>query len=47
MPNEGTVMKELSIGEVARRASIATSAIRYYEGEGLLPRAARLNGRII
>ena len=40
-------MKELNIGEVARRAGIASSAIRYYEGEGLLPRAARLNGRRI
>ncbi len=38
-------MEELSIGEVARRAGIATSAIRYYEGEGLIPRAARRNGR--
>ncbi len=38
-------MEELSIGEVARRAGIATSAIRYYEGEGLIPRAARRSGR--
>ena len=30
-------MEELSIGEVARRAGIATSAIHYYEGEGLIP----------
>ena len=34
-----------SIGEVARRAGIATSAIRYYESEGLIPRAARAGGR--
>ncbi len=31
----------LRIGEVARRAGIATSAIRYYEREGLIPRADR------
>jgi MerR family redox-sensitive transcriptional activator SoxR len=29
------------IGEVARRVGIATSAIRYYEKEGLILRAAR------
>lgn len=33
------------IGELARRAGIASSAIRFYEQEGLLPRAARLSGR--
>ena len=38
-------MAELSIGEVAKRAGIATSAIRYYESEGLIPRTARRNGR--
>ncbi len=31
----------LRIGEVARRAGIATSAIRYYEREGLIPQADR------
>ena len=31
----------LRIGEVARRAGIATSAMRYYEREGLIPRADR------
>jgi MerR family redox-sensitive transcriptional activator SoxR len=30
---------------VAERAGIATSAIRYYEAEGLLPEPARFNGR--
>lgn len=35
----------LLIGEVARRAGIKTSAIRYYEDEGLLPAAERVNGR--
>ncbi len=38
-------MKSLSIGQVAERAGIAASAIRYYEAEGLLPRAERRNGR--
>ncbi len=38
-------MAELEIGEVARRAGIATSAIRYYENEGLIPRPARRSGR--
>ncbi len=33
------------IGDVARRAGLATSAIRYYEREGLIPRAARSGGR--
>lgn len=36
---------ELRIGEVAARAGIAASAIRYYEAEGLLPAAARRSGR--
>lgn len=38
-------MPELSIGEVARESGIATSAIRYYEREGLIPRADRRGGR--
>lgn len=38
-------MSELSIGEVALRAGIATSAIRYYEAEGLIPPAPRRGGR--
>lgn len=36
---------ELSIGEVARRAGVATSTIRYYESIGLLPRAERIGGQ--
>ncbi len=36
---------ELAIGEVARRAGVATSAIRFYEREGLLPVPARSSGR--
>ena len=38
-------MTELTIGEVARRAGIRTSALRYYEDVGILPRAPRLNGQ--
>lgn len=34
-------MRDLSIGEVARRAGLRASAIRYYEKIGLLPRAPR------
>jgi MerR family redox-sensitive transcriptional activator SoxR len=35
----------LFIGELSRRAGIASSAIRFYEEEGLIPRPARLSGR--
>jgi MerR family transcriptional regulator, redox-sensitive transcriptional activator SoxR len=35
----------LSIGEVAERAGVRTSALRYYEAEGLLPAVARVGGR--
>ena len=38
-------MKPLTIGEVARRTGIRTSALRYYEEAGILPTPARLNGR--
>lgn len=38
-------MDKLSIGEVAKRANIAASAIRYYESEGLIPPAGRVRGR--
>jgi MerR family transcriptional regulator, redox-sensitive transcriptional activator SoxR len=34
-----------AIGEVARRAGIAASAIRYYERQGLVPRADRRGGK--
>jgi MerR family redox-sensitive transcriptional activator SoxR len=33
------------IGELARRTGVATSALRYYERIGLLPRADRLGQR--
>src|SRR5262249_46526836 len=39
------VMPDLSIGEIARRAGVRPSAIRYYEKIGLLPKIARVNGR--
>src|SRR5215831_14605418 len=35
----------MKIGELARRAGISTSAIRFYEQEGLLPPAARRSGQ--
>ncbi len=35
----------LSIGDVARAAGIATSAVRYYESIGLLPAPARQGGQ--
>lgn len=35
----------LSIGAIAERAGLNTSAIRYYERIGVLPRAQRLAGR--
>lgn len=38
-------MGDLSIGEVAHRAGIRASAIRYYEQAGLLPEPRRISGR--
>lgn len=35
----------LTISEVARRVGLRTSAIRYYEEIGLLPRAQRISGQ--
>ena len=35
----------LTIGEVARRAGLRTSAIRYYEEAGLLPEPERVGGK--
>ncbi len=37
-------MEEMTIGEVARRAGIRTSALRYYESVGLLPQPRRVYG---
>jgi MerR family transcriptional regulator, redox-sensitive transcriptional activator SoxR len=38
-------MPDLSIGEVARRAGLRTSALRYYERIGILPRPPRVGGQ--
>jgi MerR family redox-sensitive transcriptional activator SoxR len=35
----------LTIGQVAQRAGLNVSAIRYYEAEGLLPEAPRVSGQ--
>jgi MerR family redox-sensitive transcriptional activator SoxR len=35
----------LSIGEVAQRAGVRASALRFYEEAGILPPAPRVNGR--
>lgn len=40
-----TQAEDLPIGEVAQRAGLRPSAIRYYEGRGLLPEPERTNGR--
>jgi len=36
---------KLTIGEVASQAGVRTSAIRYYERRGVLPRAERVSGQ--
>lgn len=36
---------ELTIGDVARRAGVRTSALRYYEDVGLVQPTRRANGR--
>src|ERR1700684_744808 len=36
-------MTGVGMGEIARRAGVATSALRYYEKAGLLPAPARLS----
>jgi MerR family redox-sensitive transcriptional activator SoxR len=40
-----TDFPELTIGEVAHRAGVATSTIRYYESIGLLPEPDREHGQ--
>lgn len=35
----------LGIGEAARKASVSVSTIRFYEREGLLPKAERASGK--
>lgn len=38
-------MEQMTIGDVARRTGMRTSAIRYYERLGVLPKASRRGGR--
>lgn len=38
-------MERLTIGDVAQRAGLQTSAIRYYESKGLLPEPVRVSGQ--
>ncbi len=38
-------MRQLAIGEVAARAGMSTSRIRYYEARGLLPEPERAAGK--
>jgi MerR family redox-sensitive transcriptional activator SoxR len=38
-------MANMTIGEVARRTGLQTSAIRYYEKIGLLPKTQRIGGQ--
>lgn len=38
-------IESFGIGEIARQAGIATSAIRYYERIGLLPASRRVSGK--
>lgn len=40
-----TKIKGLSVGEVARRAGLLPTTLRYYESIGLLPNPTRDNGR--
>ena len=44
-PEVNTPADLLTIGELARRTGVATSALRYYEELGLLPRPARISGQ--
>src|SRR5215211_5319260 len=41
----GTVETAATIGEVARRAGVRPSKLRYYEGISMLPSPERANGR--
>ncbi len=38
-------MTEMTIGQVAAKAGIRPSALRYYESVGLLPKARRVSGQ--
>ena len=39
------MVEMLAIGEVARRAGLSASAIRYYERAGLVPKPGRVGGK--
>jgi DNA-binding transcriptional MerR regulator len=39
------VDQHLTIGELARRTGVATSALRYYEELGLMPAPVRISGQ--
>jgi MerR family transcriptional regulator, redox-sensitive transcriptional activator SoxR len=41
------MMEQMTIGELANRMGVRTSAIRFYERKGLLPAPRRVNGRRI
>jgi DNA-binding transcriptional MerR regulator len=45
MPSSAPEVNLLTIGELARRASVSTAALRYYEELGLLPPPARVGGQ--
>jgi MerR family redox-sensitive transcriptional activator SoxR len=38
-------MEHLTIGQIAEKANVNASTIRYYESIGLLPEAVRVNGQ--
>ena len=38
-------MSEMTIGEVAKKAGIRPSALRYYESVGVLPKPSRVRGQ--
>lgn len=38
-------MDTFSIGEAARRAGVAPSALRFYERKGIIPKPARIGGK--
>ena len=43
--SSGSFLSTMKIGEIARRAGIRASAIRFYEKAGVLPPASRQNGQ--
>ncbi len=44
-PRLSEVVRQLAIGEVAERAGMSASRIRYYEARGLLPEPERAAGK--